>query len=213
MSSARRPPRTMRPDETPGGAWLTYRYRLGGDVTAEAAGTIKAPSFLTAARRLLARRLAGAIGPGPAYLRLRAAGEEEVLLRVVRADDVDGDGAPQVEVVPTRSYHFDPPAEPDPADESTRGRIMPRITTREAAGMLRDAVAALSARMPTDYGDLVPAASAERTAAVVAKLDAGAEAGAGAAPGTGLTPDDVTTLDSWIRLADSATLHEDPRDS
>jgi hypothetical protein len=65
-----------------GGAWLTYRYRLGGDDTPEAAGTIKAPSFLSAARRLVVGRLAGRLGAAPAYLRLRAAGERELLVRV-----------------------------------------------------------------------------------------------------------------------------------
>jgi hypothetical protein len=66
--------------------------------------------------------------------------------------------------------------------------------------VLRDAVTALSERLASDFGDLVPQASAERTAALVAKLEAG---------GAGVEDDDVVTLDSWIRLADSAVLHDD----
>jgi hypothetical protein len=107
------------PDEGPddgarGASWLTYRYRLGG-ATAPAAGTIKAPSFLSAARRLLERRLGPLLGPGPAYLRLRAAGEEEVLVRITRG----ADGAPAtLAVVPADSHHFpEPPTSPLPADE------------------------------------------------------------------------------------------------
>ena len=102
------------PDDPPhNGLWLTYRYRLGGDDTTPAAGTIKAPSFLSAARRLVARRLAAHLGATPAYLRLRAAGEQEVLLRVVRAG-IDPAGGVQMDVVPFDRYHFDPPAGPDP---------------------------------------------------------------------------------------------------
>jgi hypothetical protein len=90
-------------DATPrGGSWLTYRYRLGGADTAEASGTIKAPSFLSAARRLVARRLASRLGAEPAYLRLRAAGEEQVLVRVSRGPD----GAPRLDVVPSDAYRF-----------------------------------------------------------------------------------------------------------
>ena len=89
-----------------GGGWLTYRYRLGGETATAASGTIKAPSFLSAARRLLARRLAGHLGAAPAYLRLRAAGEDEVLLRVTPAAPDDADEAPRVEVVPRDAYAF-----------------------------------------------------------------------------------------------------------
>jgi hypothetical protein len=95
-------------DELPkGGLWLTYRYRFGGEGVAEAAGTIKAPSFLTAARRLVDRRLADRIGASPAYLRLRAAGEEEVLVRVTRAGS--GGASPALEVVPSATYAFAEP--------------------------------------------------------------------------------------------------------
>jgi hypothetical protein len=93
-----------------GGTWLTYRYRLQGEGTTPATGTIKAPSFLAAARRLLARRLGDAVGPTPAYLRLRAAGEQEVLLRVARTGAGEGD-AVHFDVVPSGSYEF---PEPDP---------------------------------------------------------------------------------------------------
>jgi hypothetical protein len=101
-------------DGARGGSWLTYRYRLGG-ATAPAAGTIKAPSFLSATRRLVARRLGPLLGPEPAYLRLRAAGEEEVLVRITRG----AAGAPAtLAVVPADSHHFpEPPISPLPADE------------------------------------------------------------------------------------------------
>jgi hypothetical protein len=66
--------------------------------------------------------------------------------------------------------------------------------------MLRQAVAALSSRLTGDFGALVPEASTERTAALVAKLEAG---------GGGVGADELVTLDSWIRLADSAMLHDD----
>jgi hypothetical protein len=96
-----------------GGTWLTYRYRLGGPGTPDAAGTMKAPSFLSAARRILARRLGAMIGPVPAYLRLRAAGEQEVLFRVSRTG-ADGDGPPHVERVPATTYTFPDGVEPPP---------------------------------------------------------------------------------------------------
>jgi hypothetical protein len=81
---------------------------------------------------------------------------------------------------------------------------MSQITPGEAAAVLRDAVAALTGRMTTEYGDLVPDASVERTAAVVAKLEGGA---------AGFTAADAATLDSWVRLADSAMLHDDPAEA
>ena len=81
---------------------------------------------------------------------------------------------------------------------------MPSLTPRTAAAMLRAAVAALSARLATDFGDLVPEASAERTAGLVARLEGG---------GTRFEPEDLVTLDSWIRLADSAMLHDDPAEA
>jgi hypothetical protein len=89
---------------------------------------------------------------------------------------------------------------------------MPQLSHSEAAAVLRAAVSALSARLTTEFGDLVPDASAERTSAVLAKLEG--RAGPSAPDGAGsdrarLTHDDVATLDSWIRLADSAVLHDD----
>ena len=91
-------------DETErGGSWLTYRYRLGGAATPPAAGTIKAPSFMAAARRLMAERLGERLGDGPAYLRLRAAGEEEVLLEVTR----DPVGRVALAVVPGDRFRFE----------------------------------------------------------------------------------------------------------
>ena len=76
---------------------------------------------------------------------------------------------------------------------------MPPIAPADAAATLRHAVAALNRRSAVDLGDLVTAVSPARTAAVADKLE---RAGA-------LDADDVVTLDSWIRLADSATLHDD----
>lgn len=114
---------------TGGGAWLTYRYRLGGEGTPEVTGTMKAPSCLSAARRILdraiARGLGGTIGPAPAYLRLRAAGEQEVLLRVVRADagaDVGVGAGLRVEVVSGGAYPFVPPEPPAVPGASPRRR-------------------------------------------------------------------------------------------
>ena len=89
---------------------------------------------------------------------------------------------------------------------------MSQISHPEAAAALRAAVSALSARLTTEFGDLVPDASAERTSAVLAKLEGRADQSApdGSGPGRArLTHDDVATLDSWIRLADSAVLHDD----
>lgn len=95
-----------------GGAWLTYRF--GGEGTPDATGTMKAPSFLNAARRILARGLGAAVGIAPAYLRLRAAGEQEVLFRVSRAGPAGG--APlYVEVVPRGTYTFAEGADPPSA--------------------------------------------------------------------------------------------------
>jgi hypothetical protein len=94
-----------------GGSWLTYRYRLGGGAS-EAHGTIKAPTFMSAARRLVERRLADRIGAGPAFLRLRAAGEEEVLVRVTQAPD--GGGAPRLDVVSRDAFDFGEPEIGDP---------------------------------------------------------------------------------------------------
>ena len=74
----------------------------------------------------------------------------------------------------------------------------------DAGAAFREAVGALSGRMSGEFGDLVPAASAERTAALAAKLDGA---------GTAFSSEDVETLDSWIRLADSATLHDDVAES
>ena len=100
-----------------GEAWLTYRYRLGGG-TAEASGTIKAPSFASAARRLVRQRLAGHLGRATAYLRLRAAGEEEVLFRVTPPAERRG-SAPQLEIVPPDTYRFGPTARADGTDPGT----------------------------------------------------------------------------------------------
>ena len=81
---------------------------------------------------------------------------------------------------------------------------MSPLTRPDAAVLLRDAVTALAGRLRTEYSDLVPEASAERTAVVAAKLEADQP---------DITPEDLVTLDSWIRLADSAMLHDDPAEA
>lgn len=85
-------PRVTEPARSrdPNGTWLTYRYRFGGPSVPETSGTIKAPTFLDAARRLIDGALARDVGDGIAYLRLRAAGEDEVLIRVGAIDPRDG---------------------------------------------------------------------------------------------------------------------------
>ena len=89
---------------------------------------------------------------------------------------------------------------------------MPQISPADAAGIVRDAVTALSERLAGDYGELVPDASAERTAALLAKLATGADSSAGAR-GIRLADTHVATLDAWIRLADNAVLHDDTREA
>lgn len=89
---------------------------------------------------------------------------------------------------------------------------MPSLTPADAARILRDAVAALSERLSSDYGELVPDASAERTAALLEKIEAGAASSAGTR-GIRLADDHVATLDAWIRLADNAVLHDDTREA
>lgn len=88
---------------------------------------------------------------------------------------------------------------------------MPPIPPNDAAAIFRDAVAALSERLAGDYGELVPDASIERTAALLKKLEQGA---AGSAErGIRLADDHVATLDAWIRLADNAVLRDDTREA
>jgi hypothetical protein len=89
---------------------------------------------------------------------------------------------------------------------------MPSIPVHDAARVLREAVASLSERLSGDYGELVPDASAERTGALLAKLEAGASTGVGSR-GIRLGDDHVATLDAWIRLADNAVLHDDTREA
>src|SRR6478672_6039144 len=89
---------------------------------------------------------------------------------------------------------------------------MPSISPSDAAGIVRDAVTALSERLTGDYGDLVPDASAERTSALLQKLEAGGSSGAGDR-GIRLGDAHVATLDAWIRLADNAVLRDDTREA
>ena len=89
---------------------------------------------------------------------------------------------------------------------------MPNMTPTDAARIVRDAVAALSERLTGDYGELVPDASTERTAALLDKLESGESPGTGGR-GIRLADDHVATLDAWIRLADNAVLHDDTREA
>jgi hypothetical protein len=73
-------------------------------------------------------------------------------------------------------------------------------------------VAALSERLTSDYGDLVPEASTDRTGELLEKLEAGQSSSAGGR-GIRLADDHVATLDAWIRLADNAVLHDDTREA
>ena len=88
---------------------------------------------------------------------------------------------------------------------------MPSISLADAARVFRDAVASLSERLSSDYGELVPDASAERTAALLERLEAGATPSN--IRGIRLADDHVATLDAWIRLADNAVLHDDTREA
>lgn len=88
---------------------------------------------------------------------------------------------------------------------------MPHISPADAAGIVRDAVAALSERLSGDYGELVPDASTERTSALLRKLE-GSDSSAGGR-GIRLADAHVATLDAWIRLADNAVLRDDTREA
>lgn len=87
---------------------------------------------------------------------------------------------------------------------------MPTISPADAAAVFRDAVAALSDRLTSDYGELVPDASTDRTAALLDKLEQDGRAGT---RGLRLSDDHVATLDAWIRLADNAVLRDDTREA
>ena len=89
---------------------------------------------------------------------------------------------------------------------------MPNISPADAARIVREAVTALSERLTGDYGELVPDASAERTAALLQKLEAGGESGV-EDRGIRLADTHVATLDAWIRLADNAVLRDDTREA
>ena len=89
---------------------------------------------------------------------------------------------------------------------------MPQISPADAARIVRDAVTALSERLAGDYGELVPDASAERTAALLRKLESGGRSSAGGR-GIRLADTHVATLDAWIRLADNAVLRDDTREA
>ena len=90
------------------------------------------------------------------------------------------------------------------------------LTPADGAAAIRDAVTALSRRSAIDLGDLVAAASPARSASLAEKLER-----IGAMPAAvhrqaiaaAFDDGDLVTLDSWIRLADSATLHDDAREA
>jgi len=98
---------------------------------------------------------------------------------------------------------------PDQGSHPNPSPSMTSLSPADAPRISRDAVAALSERLSSDYGELVPDASAERTAALLEKL----EGGAASARGMRLANDQVATLDAWIRLADNAVLHDDTREA
>ena len=89
---------------------------------------------------------------------------------------------------------------------------MPNISPADAARIVRDAVTMLSERLAGDYGELVPDASAERTAELLRKLESGGKSSAGER-GIRLADTHVATLDAWIRLADNAVLRDDTREA
>ena len=89
---------------------------------------------------------------------------------------------------------------------------MNSVSPADAARVFRDAVRTLSERLSSDYGELVSDASAERTSALLDRLEAGGASSAGAR-GIRLADDHVATLDAWIRLADNAVLHDDTREA
>ena len=81
---------------------------------------------------------------------------------------------------------------------------MSSLAPRDAALLLREAVAELSRRMPVEPGDLVPAAGFDRLAKLADRLENGHD------PSTGRAgAEDVAALDTWIRAADGFTLHQD----
>jgi hypothetical protein len=88
---------------------------------------------------------------------------------------------------------------------------MTSLSPADAPRVFRDAVASLSGRLSSDYGELVPDASAERTAALLERLEAGGAPGN--TRGIRLAEDHVATLDAWIRLADNAVLNDDTREA
>ena len=88
---------------------------------------------------------------------------------------------------------------------------MTSLLPADAARVFRDAVTSLSERLSSDYGELVPDASAERTTALLEKLEAGGTSAG--ARGIRLGDDEVATLDAWIRLADNAVLNDDTREA
>ena len=83
-----------------------------------------------------------------------------------------------------------------------------QLTPHDGAAVLRRAVAALSSRMPVEPGALAGEASVARTAALADKLERAASGAVGERV-RGIDAEDVVTLDVWIRVADSFTLHDD----
>jgi hypothetical protein len=84
------------------------------------------------------------------------------------------------------------------------------LTPPQAALVLREAIAALSRRMPVEPGVLVPEASTEHLARLADKLERAGGAGGHRIDGIdAVDAGDVTALDTWIRAADGFTLHPD----
>jgi hypothetical protein len=104
-----------------------------------------------------------------------------------------------------------PPFAAVPPDHPNSLSTMTSISPADAARVFRDAVASLSQRLTSDYGELVPDASTERTAVLLERLEAGATPSS--ARGIRLSDDHVATLDAWIRLADNAVLNDDTREA
>ncbi len=87
---------------------------------------------------------------------------------------------------------------------------MDQLTPVAAASAFRRIVADLSARSTIDPGALVDSLSPERAAALANRLDRlGDDPASGVATHDSFDGDHVVTIDSWIRIADSATLSDD----
>ncbi len=90
--------------------------------------------------------------------------------------------------------------------------IMPSVTLALGVEALRWAVGALSSRMSLELGDVAPAGSVERMSTLADKLDTAREASAAERErllSSTIEREDLEALDTWIRIAQGPTLHED----